>query len=125
MEFPTTLGEFPREQDSAGAEERGQRTTTVQRLGFSLEPLTDELAQLFGHEEHAEGVVVTDVSEASPAWRAGVRPGQLVVRLEGTPVFTVQDVARVAAALRPGEVVSLRVLDPELGETIINFRSRR
>ncbi len=35
-----------------------------------------------------DGVVVTHVDEASPAWEAGVRPGMLVRRVNGEPVGT-------------------------------------
>ena len=124
LELPATLGEFARDGGNASAEDRVPEAPTEERLGFSVGPLTDELARRFGHERDG-GVVVTDVRDFSPAARAGVRPGQVVLRLEGTAVTTVRDVERLAADLSLGEAVSLRVLDPELGETIINFRSER
>jgi S1-C subfamily serine protease len=48
-----------------------------------------------------------------------------VLRVNGEEVNTAADVARLAGAIRPGATVSLRVLDAETGETIINYRVRR
>jgi hypothetical protein len=41
------------------------------------------------------------------------------------PVRTVEDVRSLAASIESGSVVSVRVQDPEIGETIVNFRAWR
>jgi S1-C subfamily serine protease len=70
-------------------------------------------------------VIITEVAPYSAAARGGVRIGQRILLLEGVTVRRVEDVERIATRLTAGEAVSLRVLDPELGETVINFRAAR
>jgi len=90
-------------------------------LGFDVQSLTPALAARFELGER-EGVVVTDVVPFGPAASAGLRPGQLILQINGEKVSRPEDVDRIAAKLSPGSVASVRVRDPRLGETIINYR---
>jgi S1-C subfamily serine protease len=56
------------------------------------------------------GVVALSVEEKSPARRAGVREGDLIVALEGHPVAGVDDLHRVLTDVRVGASCSLTVL---------------
>ena len=56
------------------------------------------------------GVVVISVEEKSPAQRAGVREGDVIVALEGHPVTGVDDLHRVLTDVRVGVSCSLTVL---------------
>ena len=56
------------------------------------------------------GVVVLSVEEKSPARRAGVREGDVIVALEGHPVAGVDDLHRVLTDVRVGVSCSLTVL---------------
>jgi S1-C subfamily serine protease len=56
------------------------------------------------------GVVVLGVEENSPAKRAGLRDGDIVVALEGQPVAGVDDLHRVLTDVRVGLSCSLTVL---------------
>lgn len=47
----------------------------------------------------------------------------MIRSINGEWVETVDDVQRLANALEPGDVVSLRVIAPEVGEMIINYRA--
>ncbi len=119
-----TLGEFPRADSEPDEGEEPRRSGAEETLGFRLEPLTAQLARQLGlPEDETDFLVVTDVAPYSSAGRSGVRVGQRVLELESEEVATVEDVERIAAAFEPGEAVSLRVLDPDLGETVINFRA--
>jgi len=62
-------------------------------LGVELTSLTGELRAHFGAPEDA-GVMVARVVEDSPAWRAGVRVGDIVVAVAGERVDTPADLAR-------------------------------
>lgn len=119
---PVTLGEFTDGRDSTRAARPVDRAPS--RLDFTVQPLTPALAAELGLTARA-GVVVTDVMPWSTAARAGLRAGQLVLHINRQPVATVDDVARIGAGLRPGTPVSVRVIDRELGETLINYRLRR
>jgi S1-C subfamily serine protease len=56
------------------------------------------------------GALVLSVEENSPAKRAGLRDGDIVVALEGHPVAGVDDLHRVLADIRAGAICSLTVL---------------
>jgi len=56
------------------------------------------------------GVIVISVEENSPAKRAGLRDGDVIVALEGQPVAGVDDLHRVLTDVRVGVSCSLTVL---------------
>src|ERR1700689_716334 len=56
------------------------------------------------------GALVLSVEENSPAKRAGLRDGDIIVALEGQPVAGVDDLHRVLADIRAGASCSLTVL---------------
>src|ERR1700723_2361257 len=56
------------------------------------------------------GALVSSVEENSPAKRAGVRGGDVIVTLEGNPVAGVDDLHRVLTDVRVGERSSLTLL---------------
>ncbi len=116
-----TLGEFKPDKE---ASEPGQQSRPAEEtLGFSVTPLTPDLARRFGYSR-STGVVIDEVGRFSAAAAAGVRPGQLLVEINGTKVATPRDVQRVANGISEGDAVSLLVDVPDIGETVINFRIR-
>ena len=56
------------------------------------------------------GALVLSVEENSPAKRAGLRDGDIIVALEGKPVAGVDDLHRVLTDVRVGAAISLTVL---------------
>lgn len=68
-----------------------------------------------------QGVLVVKVDRFSAAMRAGVRPGQRIIALNRTPIRSLADLERVTSKLQTRTALSLRVLDPVRGETILNF----
>jgi serine protease Do len=121
-EVTVKLGEFPHP-------ESGERKTTAEAsaediLGFSVRPLSQEVADRFGYDAE-KGVVVADVRRFSPAAGAGIRPGQLLLKINGQAIEDMADFRAATRDVEPGGVVSVRVRDPDLGETIINYRTRK
>jgi serine protease Do len=71
--FPVRVGELPsRPRDS------GIRLRTA--LGFSVEELTEDLAEKLGYR-YERGVIVTRVTRRSQADNAGLEPGDLIVSI--------------------------------------------
>jgi serine protease Do len=70
-------------------------------------PLPPRLATRLGR---ARGVEVVEVVEGSPAAEAGLRPEDLIVELNGTPVEAVDDVQRLMVGQLIGARVRARVL---------------
>lgn len=117
------LGEFERPRTAAnGGSTPADGAQAL--LGFQVGPVTPAVADRLGLRE-ASGAVVSSVTPFSPAAAAGLRPGQVIVAMNGQPVREPGDVERLAARLAPGAVASVRVRDPQIGETIVNYRLRR
>jgi len=78
-------------------------------LGISIQDLTDDLAAGFGASGKG-GVLVADVMKDSPAEAGGMRSGDIIVELGGTPVKEVTDLQKRVAAIPPGQPAVLTVL---------------
>ena len=92
-------------------------------LGFRVRPITSDLARQFELDER-DGVVITSVDRYGAAAAAGVRPGQVLLRVDGERIDSVRDVEDAVQDVEPGDVVSLRVRVRGMGETVINYRVR-
>ena len=78
-------------------------------LGVSIQPLTPELAKSFGLTE-PKGVLVASVAEGSPAERAGVKPGDVIVRYDGKPVDSPRALPPLVANTEIGKTVELSIV---------------
>jgi len=73
-------------------------------MGMMLSDLTASTAREFGYDTDTEGVIVTDVERASEAFRdANIRPGDLIVRVEGERIASLNDFERVYEEIPDGE----------------------
>ena len=88
------------------------------RLGVTLLPLTDQLREHFGVEA-GKGALVSGVSKNSPAERAGLRAGDVLLSVDGQEVRRTGD---VATALRKGgegsRTVQLEVIRDRSRQTL-------
>ena len=84
-------------------------TVTRAWLGVSIQPMTDALAKGFGLGE-GKGALVSTVSEGSPAAKAGVKPGDVIVEYDGRPIARADELPRAVAATPVGRTVTLRVM---------------
>jgi S1-C subfamily serine protease len=75
-------------------------------LGFVPQDLTEEQASQVGIASGG-GVTVVNILVKSPAFEAGVRPGDLVAGLGDDPIRNSQDLVSRVAALPPGAQVTL------------------
>ena len=87
-----------------------QATGSIERgwLGVAIQPVTPEVADSLGLKA-AEGALVATVTPDSPAAKAGVRQGDVVLRYEGKPVATPRDLSRAVADTRVGSKSKLTV----------------
>jgi serine protease DegS len=74
-------------------------------LGFVPQDLTDEQSAQVGTA--GGGVTVVNILVKSPAYEAGMRPGDLITALGGEPVHNAQDLVARVSALKPGSEVQL------------------
>ena len=62
------------------------------KLGMAVKDLTPEFAERLGLEEEEEsGVLISEVQRGSPAARAGLRPGDLIIEIDREPVDGVRE----------------------------------
>ena len=87
------------------------RTGQVVRGWIGVEPqnITPELAESFGLERKS-GTIIAGVLRNGPADRAGIRPGDILVEVEGHPVKDTTDMLNVIAQLEPGKKAAIKVL---------------
>ena len=78
-------------------------------LGVGLQTLTPDLASKFGVDEN-EGVLVNEVFERDPAALAGIKPGDVITKVDGALVDTPNKLSRLVAALDPGSTTRVEVV---------------
>ena len=78
-------------------------------LGVGIQPLTPELARKFGVSE-SEGVLVNEVFEKDPAAAAGIKPGDIITRIEGAVIDSPNRLSRIVAGLPPGATTKVEVV---------------
>ncbi|MBH0179315.1 MAG: Do family serine endopeptidase [Nitrospira sp.] len=78
-------------------------------LGVGIQPMTPELAKKFGVTE-SEGVLVNEVFEKDPAASAGMKPGDIIVNINGSPVDSPNKLSRLIGALTPGTTAHIEVI---------------
>jgi serine protease Do len=78
-------------------------------MGVQIQPITEDLARTYRMKE-AKGALVSDVTDKSPADKAGLEPGDVVVEVDGRQVEDNNDLSRYIASQAPGTTVRLRVL---------------
>ena len=78
------------------------------RIGVVIQPITKELADGFGLPK-AQGALVNQVEKGGPAEKAGVEPGDVILRFDGKPVTSSEDLPRVVGATKPGSRVSMQI----------------
>ena len=85
-------------------------------IGVEPRPLNAELAESFGIPKDKttgalpKGVLIHGVLQNSPAAKAGIQPGDLIMQVAGQAVSDVPEMLSGVAALKPGETANLLVL---------------
>ncbi len=90
-------------------------------LGVHIQDLTPELAKHFGIKKK-RGVLVADVVDNSPAEKAGIRRGDLVIEYDGREVSDTRRLRNMVANTMPGNLVELIVIrDNEEEQVKVNI----
>jgi serine protease Do len=89
-------------------------------IGLSVQELTRQLRTRFKLPEALSGVLVTRVAPLSPADEADLRHGDVIIEINRAPIRTAGDFRQMAAAVRPGDVLSFYIYDPGTGQRALH-----
>jgi len=78
-------------------------------LGVAIQPLTPELAKGFNLGD-AKGALVSNVTDDSPADKAGIKAGDIITEYDGRKVARSEDLPRMVAETQAGREVPVTVL---------------
>lgn len=78
-------------------------------LGVSMQDITPELAESFGLER-TRGTLIAGVLKNGPADDAGIKPGDILIAVNGETVRNSSEMLNKVAALPPGKVTTLTIL---------------
>ncbi|HNQ13952.1 MAG TPA: PDZ domain-containing protein [Pyrinomonadaceae bacterium] len=73
------------------------------QIGVSVSSLGKQLGDYFGVED-GKGLLVTNVRADSPAFKAGIKAGDVIVQVDGKPVATSMDLIRSIGTKKEGDV---------------------
>lgn len=85
-------------------------------LGVTIQPLTPELAKQFNLKEE-KGALVGDVIEGSPAEKAGLQRGDVIIEYEGKRIDEPYQLKNMVANTAPGHEVKLKIIRENRTET--------
>ena len=86
-------------------------------IGIQIQPVTAEIAESMGLKK-AEGALVAEPQENSPASKAGIEAGDVITAVNGDPVKDAKELSRTIGAMRPGASIKLDVLQDGKEKTI-------
>jgi serine protease Do len=89
-------------------------------IGLSVQDLTTQVRTRFKLPDALSGVLVTRVAPLSPADEAELRHGDVVIEINRAPIRTAGEYRQVAAAAKPGDVLTLYIYDPGTGQRALH-----
>ncbi len=78
-------------------------------LGVNIQPLTPAMAKGFGVENARGGAVIAHVEDGTPADKAGLKTGDVIVALNGHKITDFNEFRGDIASTKPGTVVTLTI----------------
>lgn len=78
-------------------------------IGVLVQPMTPELAKSFALTGQPRGALAASVTAGSPAERAGIKRGDVILGLNGAPVSDSRDLSLKVSMMAPGTPVKLKV----------------
>jgi serine protease Do len=88
-------------------QEKGKVTRGM--LGVQVQVVTPELAKSFGLSA-PKGALVAEVNPGTPAEKAGLQRGDIIIDFNGSPIKQMSQLPRLVAATSPGTKVTVTVL---------------
>ncbi len=77
-------------------------------LGVTIQEVTPDLAKSFGLKEN-KGALVAQVTPGSPAEKAGIEQGDIILEFEGKKITEANDLPRIVASTPVGKMIALKL----------------
>jgi serine protease Do len=87
-------------------------------LGVSIQELTPELSSQFGVPKETKGVLVSDVMDDSPAKKAGLERGDVILEYDGRPMDSPTHLRNAVAQTTVGKRVTLKIIREKKTKTV-------
>jgi serine protease Do len=78
------------------------------RLGVMIQEVNQDLAKSFGLPKPA-GALVSSVEKGSPAEKAGIEPGDVILKFNGKEVASSRDLPAMVADITPGDAAKVEI----------------
>lgn len=95
--------------------------TGTNELGLILSELTPEMANRLDFSEDEQGILVTQVKNASKADKAGIRQGDLIKEVNHKKVSTLKAYSRQLSKIKRGEPVSFLIKRTKAGFAVVTL----
>ncbi len=101
------IGEMPSEEEMARMEGKAleeEHEVVAEWRGMQTFPITQDLAARLDIRDR-EGVIVVNVIPRSPAYFAGLRPGDIIMRINNKEIGTIEDYKEAVKALKGNALI--------------------
>lgn len=78
------------------------------RIGVVIQPVTKELAESFGLPK-PQGALVNSIEKGGPADKAGIEPGDVILKFEGISINSSEDLPRIVGGTKPGSKATAQI----------------
>ena len=78
-------------------------------IGVQVQNVTPELAKSFGLAE-PKGALVAEVNPGTPAEKAGIQRGDIIIEFNGHPIHEMNELPRLVAETAPGAKANIKIL---------------
>ena len=86
-------------------------------LGVQIQPVTPDIAESLGLE-NAKGAIISELTDGSPALKAGLKSGDTILKVDGTDIADARDLAKVISHVSPGKIVQLSIIRGGKAQTV-------
>ena len=79
-------------------------------LGVGIDPVSEEVANRAAKAQVGEGVIINSIFEGDPADMAGLKVGDIILKIGGSEIDSPNSMIRVIGAITPGQTINLDIL---------------
>lgn len=90
-------------------------------LGIKPQELTPEIAKSLGYTKDY-GVLIFEITKDGPAEKAGLKPYDIIIDIDGKPMKKLNDIFITVAEYNPTTTVGVRIYREEFGEKVIKVK---